>query len=141
MAEVLVAQQFGQRGRSFGYTDGSRSLFDADVVHVAIEPNAPAGAGAGWGIQEELFDAVAQGVGDNFEINYLDPDFELPSEWKFALGATHMFPSDSMFTVDFLFTRLQDSAIVVHGDIDQIGTDAEGYPIYDSVREASFARW
>ncbi|MGI9224295.1 MAG: TonB-dependent receptor [Woeseiaceae bacterium] len=131
-------QQFGQRGRSFGYTDGTRSLFDADVVHVAIEPNAPAGAGAGWGIQEELFDAVAQGVGDNFEINYLDPNFELPSEWKFALGVTHMFPRDYVFTADFLFTRLQDSAIVLHGDLDQVGTDADGYPIYDSVREASF---
>jgi len=132
-------QQFGQRGRSFGYTDGSRSLFDADVVYRAVESNAPAGAGAGWGIQSELYDAVAAGVGDNFEINYLDPNFELPSEWKFALGVTHMFPSDYVFTADFLFTRLQDSAIVVHGDLDQIGTDAEGYPIYDSVREASFA--
>ncbi len=132
-------QQFGQRGRSFGYTDGSRSLFDADVIYRAVESNAPAGAGAGWGIQSELYDAVAAGVGDNFEINYLDPNFELPSEWKFALGLTHMFPSDYMFNVDFLFTRLQDSAIVVHGDIDQIGTDPDGYPIYDSVREASFA--
>ena len=132
-------QQFGQRGRSFGYTDGSRSLFDPDVIYRAVESGAPAGAGAGWGIQSELFDAVAAGIGDNFEINYLDPNFELPSEWKFALGVTHMFPSDYMFTVDFLFTRLQDSAIVVHGDIDQIGTDPDGYPIYDSVREASFA--
>ena len=131
-------QQFGQRGRSFGYTDGSRSLFDANVVHVAIEPNAPAGAGPGWGIQEELFDAVAAGVGDNFEINYLDPDFKLPSEWKFALGVTHAFPSDYIFTADFLFTQGQDSAMVLHGDIDQVGTDADGYPIYDSVREASF---
>ena len=61
-------QQFGQRGRSFGYTDGSRSLFDADVIYRAVESTAPPGAGAGWGIQSELFDAVAQGIGDNFEI-------------------------------------------------------------------------
>ena len=28
--------------------------------------------------------------------------------------------------------------MVLHGDIDQIGTNPDGYPIYDSVREASF---
>jgi outer membrane receptor for ferrienterochelin and colicin len=130
--------QFGQRGRSFGYTDGSRSLFDADVVYEAIEPNAPAGAGPGWGIPSELFNAVAGGVGDNFEINYLDPNFSIPSEWKFALGVTHIFPREYIFTADLLVTRGQNSAIVLRGDIEQVGTTAEGYPVYDSVREPSF---
>jgi outer membrane receptor for ferrienterochelin and colicin len=130
--------QFGQRGRSFGYTDGTRSLFDPDVVYEAIEPNAPPGAGPGWGIPSELYDAVAQGVGDNFEINYLDPNFELPSEMKFALGVTHYFAGDWMFTADYLFTQLQDSAIILHGDLEQTGTNPDGYPIYDSVREPSF---
>jgi len=130
--------QFGQRGRSFGYTDGSRSLFDADVVYEALEADAPAGAGPGYGIPSELFDAVAMGVGDNFEINYLDPNFDLPSEWKFSLGVTHVFPSDYVFTADVLFTRGNDMAMVLHGDVDQIGTNPDGYPIYDSVREASF---
>jgi outer membrane receptor for ferrienterochelin and colicin len=130
--------QFGQRGRSFGYTDGSRSLFDADVVYEAIEPNAPAGAGPGWGIPSELYDAVAQGVGDNFEINYLDPNFDLPSEWKFALGVTHVFPGEYVFTADYLYSRGENAAIILHGDLDQVGTNPDGYPIYDSVREPSF---
>lgn len=130
--------QFGQRGRSFGYTDGTRSLFDADVVYEAVEAGAPAGAGPGYGIPSELFDAVAGGVGDNFEINYLDPDFDIPSEWKFSLGVTHFFPGDYIFNADILMTDGQDTAIVQRGDIDQVGTTDEGYPIYDSVREASF---
>jgi len=92
--------QFGQRGRSFGYTDGSRSLFDDDIVYQACEEGVP--TGPGYCIQGELFDAVAQGVGDNFEINYLDPDFDLPSEWKFALGVTHVFPNDYVFNADLL---------------------------------------
>jgi len=128
--------QFGQRGRSFGYTDGSRSLFDDDVVHVACEDGVP--VGPGYCIQEELFDAVAAGVGDNFEINYLDPNFKLPSEWKLAVGITHFFPNDYVLTADVLVTKAQDSAMVQHGDIDQVGTNEDGYPIYDSVREASF---
>ena len=128
--------QFGQRGRSFGYTDGSRSLFDDDVVNVACEDGVP--VGPGYCIQEELFDAVAAGVGDNFEINYLDPNFKLPSEWKLAVGVTHIFPNDYVLTADVLVTKAQDSAMVLHGDIDQVGTNEDGYPIYDSVREASF---
>ncbi len=129
-------QQFGQRGRSFGYTDGSRSLFDADVVYVACEDGVP--SGPGYCIQEELFDAVAAGVGDNFEINYLDPNFKLPSEWKFALGVTHVFPRDYVFSADLQITEGDDSAIVLHGDLEQVGTDPDGYPVYDSVRESSF---
>ena len=129
--------QFGQRGRSFGYTDGSRSLFDADVVYVACEAGVP--TGPGYCIQEELFNAVAGGVGDNFEINYLDPNFKLPSEWKLALGVTHVFPGDYVLNADFLLTQGHNAPLILHGDLDQVGTNPDGYPIYDSVREASFA--
>ena len=128
--------QFGQRGRSFGFTDGSRSLFDPDVVYVACEDGVP--SGPGYCIQEELYDAVAAGVGDNFEINYLDPDFNLPSEWKLAVGITHVFPRDYVLTADVLVTKGNDAPIVLHGDLEQVGTNDDGYPQYDSVREPSF---
>ena len=128
--------QFGQRGRSFGYTDGSRSLFDDDVVYLGVEEGVP--NGPGWGIPSELYEAVAGGVGDNFEINYLDPSFELPSEWKFSLGATYLFDNGLQLMADVLLTRAQDTAIVKHGDLEQVGTNPDGYPIYDSVREPSF---
>ena len=128
--------QFGQRGRAFGYTDGSRSLFDADVVYLGLEEGVP--AGPGYGIPAELYDAVAGGMGDNFEINYLDPGFDLPSEWKFALGATWHTESDYVLTADLLYTHGQDSAIVKRGDLEQVGATAEGYPIYNSVRDPSF---
>ena len=128
--------QFGQRGRSFGYTDGTRSLFDADVVYAAVEDGVP--AGPGYGIPQELFDAVASGVGDNFEINFLDPDFDIPSEWKFALGMTHTFPGDWVVNADLLYTLTKQSAIILRGDLEQVGTDADGYPQYSSVREPTF---
>jgi hypothetical protein len=85
-----------------------------------------------------LYDAVAQGVGDNFEINYLDPNFKLPSEWKLAMGFTHELPHDYLLAADVLVTKAYDSAMVLHGDLEQVGTNSDGYPIYDSVREASF---
>lgn len=136
--------QFGQRGRSFGYTDGTRSLFDDDVVYVDCEEGVP--SGPGWCIPQELFDAVAGGVGDNFEINYLDPDFEIPSEWKFALGAT-WFPDfaapgilggEYVVNADLLVSEGENSAIILRGDLEQTGTTEDGYPIYESVREPAF---
>ena len=132
--------QFGQRGRSFGYTRGDppRSLFDADVVYRDVEASAPAGAGAGWGIPSELHDAVTGGTGDNFEINYLDPGFEIPSEWKLALGMTYEFQNNLTVNADLLWTLGQDSAIVKRGDLEQVGTVDGGYPDYDSVRVPSF---
>lgn len=128
--------QFGQRGRSFGYTDGSLSLFDLSVSYEGLEDGVP--SGPGWGVPSELYDAVAAGNGDNFEINYLDPNFELPSEWKFSLGVSHTLPGNYLLNADLLLTRGEDSAMVKRGDLEQTGTTAEGYPIYDSVREASF---
>ena len=128
--------QFGQRGRSFGYTNGSRSLFDADVVYSGLEAGVP--NGPGYGIPSELYDAVAAGVGDNFEINYLDPNFEIPSEWKFAFGATWTSSADYTWDADILITKGKDTAIVKRGDLEQTGVTADGYPQYSSPRIDSF---
>ena len=139
--------QFGQRGRSFGYTDGSRSLFDPDVAYLGVEsgPGVPAGAGPGWGVPSELYNAVAGGMGDNFEINYLDPDFELPSEWKLSFGFTYDFDSGLRMDGDLLWTQGKDSAIVLRGDLERVGRTAAGYPQYQRAlapdktrRESSF---
>ena len=128
--------QFGQRGRSFGYTDGTRSLFDADVVYRAVEPGVP--SGPGYGIPNELFEAVASGVGDNFEINYLDPNFELPSEMKYSVNAEYDFGGNYTLSGGLLWTRADDTAIVLRGDLQRTGFDENGYPEYDSVREPTF---
>ncbi len=122
----------------FGAYRPDFDLFDPAVEYRDIEPNAPAGAGAGWGIPSPVHDDITAGEGSNFEINYLDPDFDLPSEWKAAIGITHVFPGDYVFTADYLYTRGQDAAIVLHGDLEQTGTTAEGYPTYTVAREPSF---
>lgn len=128
--------QFGQRGRSFGYTDGSRSLFDSDVQYLAVEEGVP--AGPGYGVPSELFNAVAGGVGDNFELNYLDPNFELPSDLKIALGMTYVSSGDYTWNADLIITEGDNTAIVKRADLEQVGTTEEGYPQYDSVREPAF---
>ena len=126
--------QFGVRGRDYGYTDVS--LFDSSVTYEAVEDGAP--AGPGYGVPTDMYNAVAAGEGSNFEINYLDPDFKLPSEWKFALGTTYLLPMAYTLNADVIMSKGQDSAIILRGDLDQVGTNDDGYPVYESNREASF---
>jgi hypothetical protein len=138
--------QFGQRGRSFCYTpsfrraviecnDTQRSLFDDDVVYRDVEEGAP--NGPGYGIPSELYDAVTAGSGDNFDINYLDPNFKIPSELKLALGVTHLTENDFVLQADLLLSQTRDQAIVLRGDLEQTGVNDAGYPVYSSERMSS----
>ena len=76
---------------------------------------------------------VAAGDGSNFEIVYLDPDFDAPTEWKYSLGMTWEFGDGYVLTADALITRGDDTAIYKHGDLDFTGEYNDmGYPVYDS---------
>ncbi|MEO0467032.1 MAG: TonB-dependent receptor [Pseudomonadota bacterium] len=157
--------QFGAAGRQIGIEVGedivdydpatqtieealaadATSILDPSVQYGLCEADVPV-QGAGWCIPQGLVDAVAAGDGSNFEINYLDPDFKIPSEWKFSIGATwvpslaidNFLGGEYVVNADLLFSQGQDSAIILRADLEQIGTDANGYPEYDSVREGAF---
>lgn len=134
--------QFGAGGGGLGLEDGSTSLFG--LTYVNAEDGVP--NTAGYAVPQGLADAVATGTGSNFEMSYVDPDFDLPSEWKFALGATWVPSLDTpgfmggeyVVSADLLYSHGENSAIVLRGDLDQTGTTAEGYPIFSSPRLSSF---
>jgi hypothetical protein len=77
------------------------------VIHVAKRncgPLSRAGSQPRVGTRQEweLYDVVAGGIGDNFEINYLDPNFKLPSDWKFAVGVTYQVDESLVLQSDLL---------------------------------------
>ena len=110
-----------------------------EQTYELCEPSAPV-CGPGYGIPSQQVAQVAAGDGSNFEIVYLDPDFEAPSEWKYALGLTWQTDSGYLITADAQITRGKDTAIYKHGDLEQVGINdfGNGYPAYDSVRLPSF---
>ena len=120
-------RQFG--GYLRDYDLNSTTYTDCEVG----VPNGP-----GWCIPQSIHDQVSTGTGSNFEINYLDPNFKIPSEMKLSLGFTHQTVNDWTVGVDFLFTKAEDSAMIKRGDLVQVGTDGDGYPIYDSPNMDSF---
>ena len=98
-------------------------------TYVLAEDGVP--NGPGYAVPQVLADAVATGQGRNFEINYLDPDFTIPSDWKFALGASwnpdfntgeDLFGGEWLFQADLLFTQAENTAIIQRGDLVQTGT-------------------
>ena len=105
---------------------------------------------AGYAVPDVVYDAVGTGQGSNFELNYLDPDFKIPSEYKYALGATftpdfdtgeNLFGGLWTFQADVLFSKSKNTAIVKRADLVQDGTrvvDGVTYPTYDSPNQDAF---
>ncbi len=131
--------QFTVRDSDAGIADVN--LFD--LTYVDAEAGTP--GGPGYGIPLEMAEAVANG-GRNFEINVLDPDFEIPSEWKYTLGATYLldvpFPvvgGEYVINADLLYSDSNNSAIIERIDLEQVGTGPDGLPEYASPLLDAFA--
>ena len=120
--------------RQFGAYRGDYDLTNEPWVD--CESGVP--QGPGWCIPQVVYDEVSTGTGSNFEINYLDPNFRIPSELKIALGISHVFSGDWVLGADILHSQAKDSAMIMRGDFEQTGTNPDGYPIYDSPRMGSF---
>tara|TARA_R110002167_G_scaffold126186_1_gene306791 strand:+ start:19 stop:3183 length:3165 start_codon:yes stop_codon:yes gene_type:complete len=86
-----------------------------------------------YDIPQDLFDGVANGTASNRGLNFQDPDFEIPSEWKYAIGGTYTFENDYVLMVDYLYSKKQNAAII--SDVSRVLTDEtapDGRPIYTS---------
>lgn len=90
----------------------------------------------GYEVPQSMYDAVQNtpiGGGDS-PANAIDPNFEIPSAWKYALGATYTTADDYILTLDFLHTANKDSAIirdVAMKKSDKTGPD--GRPLYEKI--------
>ena len=85
-----------------------------------------------YDIPQNLFDEVANANGEG-PINTMDPNFELPNEWKYALGATYTFDNDYVLLVDFLHTEKKDAAVIYNLGLEQTGTAPDGRPIFSEL--------
>ncbi|PAX99537.1 TonB-dependent receptor [Pseudoalteromonas sp. HM-SA03] len=113
--------------------DGIRNIQTDKKNLQLLGPNAVAFVGdgkAGFDIPKELYDTISAGGADD-STNVTDPDFEIPSEWKLSLGATYITESDYVFSVDYLYTDKQDSAVIKNITLASDETAPDGRPIYN----------
>lgn len=87
-----------------------------------------------WDIPQQLFDAVTGGTADS-GVNATDPNFDIPSNWKFSLGFNWSLGADQswMLNGDAIISRSDDSAIVRDATLEQVGTAPDGRPIYRGI--------
>jgi outer membrane receptor for ferrienterochelin and colicin len=111
--------EFQERGTNiitdYTYSGGGQPLFD---------------------IPDEALAAVANAQGGG-AVNALDPDFEIPNEWKFNLGMTWDFDPQYEFLgtgytliADVLYSRTNEAAYVLPISFERDGTAPDGRPIY-----------
>ncbi|MEE4174855.1 MAG: TonB-dependent receptor [Xanthomonadales bacterium] len=102
------------------------SLFD-----IPLGPDGNGRPGYDVPTDMEQFLLTQQG---NSGVNALDPNFKLPSSWKYSIGATWNFLDNYQLLADLLYSDFQDSAIVRNGTAEVTGTAPDGRPIYTDSR-------
>jgi len=76
-----------------------------------------------------------QGQAGNSGVNGVDPNFKVPSNWKFSLGGTWLFDAgplgdDYVLSGDIILSRAQDSALYRDDTLIQFTEAPDGRPVY-----------
>ncbi|MCJ8272029.1 MAG: TonB-dependent receptor, partial [Psychrosphaera sp.] len=118
--------------------DGISNIQVSERGMQILGPDAVAFNGSGlpgYDIPQSLYDEVGSGTADS-STNVTDPDFEIPSEWKYALGLTYTTDDDYVVTADLLVSHKNDSAVIKNLADAQVATAPDGRPVYDSVNHS-----
>lgn len=131
--------------RKDNYLSDGTTLLPGDPNGLTSLPNCADGdpkceSGGGrpiHSVPQHLFEQVRDGTA-NSGVNAIDPNFDIPSAWKVALGGTWQFDAgvmgdDYVLSADLLFSRMNDSAVIRDGTLERIGTAADGRPIYRNI--------
>jgi len=91
--------------------------------------------GPGFGVPQVMVDAIGDldELSGNGSVNATDPNFEIPSEWKYSLGATYTTDNDYVIAVDLLHNRKQDSATILDYNLEYGPKTFDGRRTYQSV--------
>jgi len=112
--------------------NANASLFGSYVLSGAKRP--------GYDVPQAMRNTVAATTASNAGNSFLvliDPDYELPSEWKLALGATWNLPTGMVLDADYLYSQQIDPAFYVDVAQDITRFTRAGQPIYTNVRGQS----
>ena len=126
---VWMTNNYQNTNVTGGEVEGFYENLFTGVTWVNTEDGAP--EGPGYSIPSDLDALMDAGEGSNFESNNLDPDFEMPSEWKLSAGMTHITEDDYIINLDLLVSITQDQAMIKYKGIEAVGLTEEGYVDYD----------
>ena len=83
----------------------------------------------GFDIPQDVQDFLATLRNDG-PVNAIDPDFEIPSQYRWNLGLNHTLPWDIELKADIIYSRVKDEVLWQDIRLQQVGTAPDGRPIY-----------
>ena len=107
----------------------------ANGVNLFDEPTIGGGAPIFNNLQS-LYDEVGAypEAGGDGSVNAVAEDFEMPSEWKYSIGATYLTDNGYNFTADFLLNQKVNSATIKDVGLEySTDTAPDGRPMYQEV--------
>ncbi len=119
---VWISNSFSNDGVTVVRTDVNRTGTNPQLV-------GSLDGGNGFDIPQDVLDFNAAQRGDG-PVNAIDPDFEIPSQYRWNLGIKHTLPWDIDLTADIVYSRVKEEVLWQDIRLQQIGTAPDGRPIY-----------
>ena len=110
---------------------GLRS-FDVDLFNTPMTN----GGTPGFEVPQDMYDEVQNSPiqGGDGAVNALDPDFKMPSEWKYSIGATYTTEDDVIISADLLYNQKVNSAMITDAGLRYSSVSSpDGRPTYEEV--------
>lgn len=118
---------------SNSFSNDGVTVVRADISRDPADPDAPLQDALdgvdGFEIPQDVQDFIATQRNDG-AVNAIDPDFEVPSQYRWNLGLTHVLPWDIELTADLIYSRVKDEVLWQDIRLEQVGTAPDGRPIY-----------
>lgn len=123
---VNISERAKYHKDTIAMDDGRFDLFNTP----SSDPRGP-----GFGVPQVMVDSIQDldELSGNASVNATDPNFEIPSEWKYALGATYTTDNDYIVSADILHNRKQDSATILDYNLEYGDKTFDGRPTYKEV--------
>ncbi len=119
---VWISNSFSNDGVTVVRSDVNRATATGDLL-------AALDGGNGFDIPQAVLDANAALRGDG-PVNAIDPNFEVPSQYRWNLGFSHSLPWDIEMTADVIYSRVNNEVLWQDIRLQQVGTAPDGRPIY-----------
>lgn len=127
-----------------GATARAFDLFAPTATYVGDERGSSTvnPIGVGWGIPSGLFNTVGAASAQDNPTQAVDPDFQIPSAWKFDVGASWTFDLGPLgrgyvLNADWLYSKDRYTVHVVDLTLQRVGTAPDGQPVYRRIDKSN----
>ncbi len=115
---------------SNSFSNDGVTVVRTDVVRGTGNPlEGSLDGGNGFDVPQDVLDFLATQRNDG-PVNAIDPEFNVPSQYRWNLGLSRALPWDIELGADIIYSRVKDEVLWKDIRLQQVGTAPDGRPIY-----------